>query len=281
MRKVKYAKKSYGGRFRKRRLRKSKYGRFGRAVRSANRRFGRSKIIVPRNNLAPKNCFIKVRGVRYWYSNSGADLINTELVIRGNCLVDPFYNQSSDSVDKKLLYYGRMYNRYYCYASKVKVTWIDGYNHGTATATFPLVIGLAPTFSTSTISDDVSMSYVPTDYLPPAELLPKSKYKYLAFPNYGAKGTTVLQHKMSTKKMFEKNTKTDDDYTAAMVTTDSTVLPGSPSRQWFWHLFARRPDLLNTGTYGASEVLGHAIVDVTWYCMLYTQRQEAAVTDVT
>jgi len=275
-RKKKYAKKSYG-RFGKRRLRKSKYGRFGRAVRAANRKFGRSKILVPRNQIAPKNCFIKVRQVTRLNYSSVADAVYFEQLVRANGLHDTCIGTGSDFSDKKLFYYGRMYDRYYVYASKIKATITPAYNATATIAQFPVVYAIVPNLSVVEIGSLVD--YNASAGKPSIELQPHARYRYHSGPVYGMNaGKVVLKHKMSTKKMMGKNTKTDNDYVGDITaTSDTGIVMDNPLNQWFWHVIAYRPDLNHGGTYTAGQILCEVMLDIEWSVMLTTNYNTAAV----
>lgn len=277
VRKYKKKQKLDGGESKQRRLRKSKYGYGDRDTRRAYRKFARSKIFVPGNALAPKVCFIKVRQVRKLAAVSEANTTHFSTNIRGNALVNTFPDYPNDAVDKKLLYYGRLYNRYYVYASKVTMRVFQEFNNADSLSPLPCVIALFPSTDSlpSTSSD---FSYNAANFLPTVEMAPMVKYKYCMGIGKG-RGPYVVKNKATTKKIYQKNTKTDDDFCGTITATDSTISPVAPVNRWYWHTWIQRVDLDDPGVFPPAEVNFTVLYDVEWSVMLYNREDQAAVVD--
>jgi len=277
----KYSKKrktSDDGQYKQRRYRKSKYGGGDRDTRRANRKFGRSKIIVPNDTRAPQSCFIKVKQVRVFnIQNIGTAILN-QVQIRANGLHDQFVGVSGDYLPDKLMVYAMMYNKYYVYASKIRATFSQ---RETNTNSIPqsVVSSYIIPRADSTAFSELQINY--DDSLKgqgaPLENIPRAHFKHYNHIQFG-NGPHVIKHKCSTKKMFVKNTKTDDDYCASIVqnaftsgTTDATPIFGNPGKMWYWNVGALRPDLTVQGGISTGQALNEfVIVEVTSYVRLYS-----------
>lgn len=270
----KFKRRKYGGK--RRRLRKSKYGKFRRGVRKILRKFSRSKMLVPRNTLAAKSCFIKVRQTTRFLMVSPADTIYFEQVIRGNGLHDTCLGTSGDFSDKKLFYYGRLYDRYYCYASRIRLTIVPLYNATATIAQFPVLYSLIPSLNTTDLGS--AISYAPNEGKPTIQLQPHARYKWKSGPVYGMNaGIIKLKSKMSTKKMWGKNTKTDNDFIRDIFSqTDTQIKMDNPLNEWYWHILCFRPDL-TAGTHTAGQINCEIFADIEWSVMLTTNLNPAAV----
>lgn len=276
---MKYEKRMVWKRKRRKFRKKFRRGgkRFRRRVRKAFRRYQKRKILVPRNTLAPAKCFITVRQVRTLAFISDADTTYDSIRVLGNGLSNTFPDLSFDAVDKKLFYYARLYNRYFCYASKIRVKMFQLYNNNTTLASFPVAALVAPTLSPTALTTS-DYDYTPANFRPTFELAPRGRYKYFYGSQYG-NGPKTIRNKCSTKKIYEKNVKTDDNFTGSFLTTDSVITLANPARLWYWQIIMLRPDLAVPGTYPVAEVNFQVVIDVEWKVMLYSTITTANVID--
>lgn len=270
IRKRKYAKK---GTFRKRRFRKSKYGRGGRSVRKIVRRALLNKIVVPRNKVAPDKCFIKVKTTQFQTFLSPADVVYMNCQLVGNGLDGIFATPglADQRSDRKLAAYANLYNKYYVYASKVKVVWFQGYNNTNALAQIPLYLLIHPTTSSTPLTESTVGFDITSNQARP-EMLPQTKVKYINCVGFG-NGPYVMKHKMSTKNMYQKNTKTDNDFTGTMIpnlATDTLIVSNpAAAATWYWNIGAGRPDEDSVDIVESGQVNMTAVITIEHYVMLY------------
>lgn len=282
-----YKRRKYAKRYGKRRLRKSKYGKFRRGVRSAIRKHTRNQIIVPTYQRAPNSCFLKIRQVRTFALQNIGTSITTSFQIRGNALHDQFVGIAGDWISDKAMVYAMMYNKYYVYASKVRVT-----SSQTQTNTNSIPQSLQCLFiiprPDSTAIGEQQLNYDDTTHGvgAPAELWSRSHFKYFNHIQFG-EGPKVIKHKMTTKKMFVKNTKTDDDYTGSIgqnaftsSTADAVPVFSNPNKMWYWNIGMTRPDLVPGGGISTGEAFHEfVIVDVTSYVRFYSTIAQNRIMD--
>lgn len=274
----KYKKKQKldGGKSKQRRYRKSKYGRGDRASRKANRDASRTKIVVPRDAIAPAKCFIKVTAQeRFPLSNASNDaIVNVQLLGNGlDSIWTPDTGVTYDTrLDKKLKYYERIYNRYYCYASRIKARFFQGWANATdAVPQIPCYLYAIPINGALPIVEQNIGFKNNTDQARP-DMWPQSKVKYIEGIRFG-RGPTTINHKMATKTMFQKNTKTDDDYCGSIEVDDASnsIAIANPAGgdRWYWNIGAGLVTKDESDTIAPATLNMWVLITVEYYVMLY------------
>lgn len=261
-----------------RRLQKSKYGRGKYKVRSAIRSYVQRNLVVPRHAFAPDRTFIKIRiSENVSLSNTSPNYIK-DYPIKGNSIYDylPGSTYTVEPVGAPLYQYAQLYRKLYIYKSAISVT-IAPVGDYTSSGAYTFWTSVITPNTTVTELDITTVNWdggssggiSPTDfpYATYQEWLPGRAL----FP-------IKLKNKATTKKMFEKNTKTDDDFIAKCSSQLGTGSIGSsdPTNVWYWHLFTI--DNAKGGTTGS--IAFRMMYKITWYAMLFERETDLRHRDV-
>lgn len=231
---------------------------------------------MPKNLYAPAKCFLKLRTTIRTPNTANAAATNlTDFVLKGNSLNDwasDIMPSGSSYLGGPLYQYGQLYNKYYVYASKIKVMafWTGSILENDTERN--LYTFVSPSKSLSRyISTQINYNNSGTIGTAPEDM-PNVRGRHWNQTNV-FKHPIVIKNKCTTKRMFQKNTKTDDDYTGDLLSTPTSLLITctDPVERWNWHITTLTtdnvPDPLPETYWGL-----YFVITMTHYVMLYARK---------